>query len=189
MQVIFLNSKGLWSAAGVPPAGRACTGESSSQQWDLLQAALKCKPPRNQRQQQWDRALAAAHPVSQECRDPRALTQLNWGPWDHSPAQQNFFTSDCMQHCRMVSTETVLSQINFEIKYYCSSNLLKVDFHPIILPGFSSFQPTPLLEGVQGGIGTMTPSLWWSPTLKCLSLQSNSSHTGGGKPCETLRHT
>lgn len=62
MQVVFVYTKGLWSAAGVLPAVRACTGEQSSQRLATAPGPIKM--------QTFQKSKAKATGLSASCRAP-----------------------------------------------------------------------------------------------------------------------
>lgn len=167
MQVVFVYTKGLWSAAGVLPAVRACTGEQSSQRLATAPGPIKM--------QTFQKSKAKATGLSTGCRapcepgaprpqqpPPRRFGDLSnthaAKPGERDPGitvrhkKLLYFSSYATpQDCQ--KRNSVPSQINLLwdiLKILLLLNLLKVYFLLVILPGFSSYQPTPLLEGARG---------------------------------------
>lgn len=161
MQVIFFNSKGLWSAAGVPLAGRACTGESSSKQWDLLQAPLKCKPPKIKGNS------SESEPRPQRTREPGEQRPPNThtaelGTRDLGITVQHHRTSSLLIACNTagwwVQKLPRLRLTCSEIKYYCPQTFSKLIFSPLSCQVSHPFNPLPFWKECKEGQAPWLPN-------------------------------
>lgn len=201
MQVIFLYAKGLWSAAGglharaeLPAVSNGSRPHRNANLSEIKGNARGLSP--GCRAPCEPRALQAQQPPPPKFRDHLTLTQLNWHrgtPGSQSGIKKLYFSSHTtLQDCE--NRSSVLSQVNLLWDILKILLLLKSSqswFFPRYPPRFPILS-TYSLPGRSVGRGRHQDSKLPGgvrQTPKCLSLQSNSSHMGGGKPCETLRHT